>query len=86
MWAKGAKEESLGFLRRFASSLFQDIQVSSAQMSTVAEASEERPIELSTLLARCYCKIGDWQMQLGEDWGDVSRFGILLFASILLPW
>ena len=84
MWAKGDKGESLNFLRQFASSLFQDIQVASAQISAEAEASEERLTELSKLLARCYRKIGDWQIQLGEDWGDVSGFWILLFASILL--
>ncbi|KAI0040710.1 atypical/PIKK/FRAP protein kinase [Auriscalpium vulgare] len=75
MWASGTKDESLNFLRQFAASLSRDLQ---------SETAERRPgvprhklDELSRLLARCYFKLGEWQMELKDDWGTRNVKDIL---------
>jgi serine/threonine-protein kinase mTOR len=69
MWATGAKDESLNFLRQFSTSLARDVmQETNAQRSGV---SKSKMAELSKLVARCYYKQGEWQAALKDDWSSV---------------
>ena len=68
MWANGAREESLDFLRKFTSSLARDLHP-----DTAAQTASKKLDELSRLLARCCFKQGQWQVDMYEDWSDVSR-------------
>ncbi|KAH7926057.1 FAT-domain-containing protein [Leucogyrophana mollusca] len=68
MWATGAKEDSLKFLRQFSASLAKDLQIESKD-SQHPGVGKQKLDELSLLLARCYFKQGQWQVELGEDWG-----------------
>lgn len=73
MWATGAKEESLNFLRSFSASLARDLQAESSEHAQRSGVSKQKLAELSKLLARCYFKQGEWQVDLKEDWGTVSK-------------
>jgi FKBP12-rapamycin complex-associated protein len=78
MWATGAKDETLGFLRNFSTNLAQDIQTEKTAQAQRANVSRQKLDELSRLLARCYFKQGEWQVALKDTWGEVSenpRFG-----------
>lgn len=72
MWASGAHEESLHFLRQFSASLSKDLAAESSDHVQRPNVSKEKLTEISRLLARCYFKQGSWQAELKEDWGSVS--------------
>ena len=72
MWATGAKEESLNFLRHFSTSLARDVmQETNAQTQRPGGVSKSKMAELSKLVARCYYKQGEWQVALKDDWSSV---------------
>jgi FKBP12-rapamycin complex-associated protein len=77
MWATGAKEESLKFLRQFSASLSRDLQVENSEHAQRSGVSKQKLAEFSRLLARCYFKQGEWEMELKENWSSVSRFGLV---------
>ncbi|KAF9240696.1 phosphatidylinositol 3-kinase [Melanogaster broomeanus] len=60
MWASGSREQSLIFLRQFSTDLARDLQPG---------VSRHKLDDMSRLLARCYFKQGQWQVELREDWG-----------------
>ena len=72
MWANGSREDSLNFLRQFSTSLARDLQVETRELSQRPGVSKNKLDELSRLLARCYFKQGQWQVELKEDWDAVS--------------
>ncbi|KAL4065913.1 phosphatidylinositol 3-kinase [Scleroderma citrinum] len=72
MWASGAKEESLTFLRQFSGSVARDLQSETKEQSLRTNVGKQKLDELARLLARCYFKQGQWQLELKEDWGAVS--------------
>lgn len=82
MWSTGAREESLNFLRQFSASLARDLQVESKDHSQRSGVGKAKLDELSRLLARCYFKQGQWQVELKEDWGAVSA--LIPFPCLLL--
>ena len=72
MWACGAKGESLSYLRDFTANLAEDLG-----MATVDEhenlvlpdlRASPRLAEFARLLARCYFKLGEWQVALNDEW------------------
>jgi len=71
MWATGAKEESLGFLRHFSTSLARDIAQETSAQSQRSSVSKEKIEELSKLVARCFYKQGEWQCDIKPDWNSV---------------
>jgi hypothetical protein len=80
MWATGAKEESLNFLRQFSSSLSTDLQAEAGDAPSHSVALKHKLSELSKLLARCYFKVGEWQIEIADDWGSVCVFDTFQFA------
>lgn len=76
MWANGAKEESLSFLRQFSSNLSRDLQAEGGEIPS----HQHQLSELSKLLARCYFKTGEWQIKLADDWGSVGVFDTFHFT------
>lgn len=58
-WAKGDRDDSLDWLKTFTGRLTQDVQ------------GLPSPSDYPKLLARCHVKIGQWQVALGADVGDV---------------
>lgn len=77
MWANGSREDSLIFLRQFSASLARDLQVETKENSQRPGVNKHKLDELSRLLARCYFKQGQWQVELKEDWGEVGLLCIL---------
>ena len=73
MWATGAKDETLIFLRSFSENLGSDIQAEKVAQAQRASVSRQKLDELSRLLARCYFKQGEWQVALKDTWGEVSE-------------
>lgn len=71
MWASGSKEESLTFLRSFATSLSRDLETETTQRGQRSGVSKQKLDELARLLARCYFKQGEWQMELSDNWATV---------------
>ena len=71
MWATGAQEESLEFLRKFTASLARDLQPEGGDHIPNA-ATKKKLDELSRLLARCFFKQGQWQVAMHDEWGNVS--------------
>ncbi|KAG5734545.1 Phosphatidylinositol 3-kinase tor2 [Termitomyces sp. T112] len=69
MWATGAREESLGFLRQFSASLSRDLAVETGDNPIHVDVPKHKLTELSKLLARCYFKTGQWQVELADNWG-----------------
>ncbi|KAF9561208.1 phosphatidylinositol 3-kinase [Agrocybe pediades] len=77
MWATGAKDESLGFLRQFSSSLARDIAQETNATSQRSSVSKEKIDELSKLVARCFYKQGEWQCDMRPDWNSRNADDIL---------
>ncbi|KAH9072320.1 atypical/PIKK/FRAP protein kinase [Lactarius deliciosus] len=77
MWASGSKEESLTFLRTFATSLSRDLETETTQRGQRSSVSKQKLDELARLLARCYFKQGEWQMELSDNWATRNVKDIL---------
>ncbi|XP_006461841.1 hypothetical protein AGABI2DRAFT_151460 [Agaricus bisporus var. bisporus H97] len=82
MWAqsKESRHESLEFLRRFTEELAHDLSQEVSENShhrLATPLSKQKLTELSKLLARCYYKQGEWQTQLGVNWGTRNTEEIL---------
>ncbi|KAN0137000.1 atypical/PIKK/FRAP protein kinase [Lactarius tabidus] len=77
MWASGSKEESLNFLRSFAASLSRDLETETTQRVQRSGVSKQKLDELARLLARCYFKQGEWQMELSDNWATRNVKDIL---------
>lgn len=73
MWANGSRDDSLNFIRQFAISLSRDLATESAEHPQRAAVPKTKLEELSRLLARCYFKQGEWQVEMREDWESVSN-------------
>ena len=86
MWATGAREESLNFLRQFSTSLSRDLQAETGETPLHSSVPKQKLSELSKLLARCYFKTGEWQVELADDWGSVSSLGSLSNADVLISF
>jgi serine/threonine-protein kinase mTOR len=71
MWATGARDESLRFLRQFSSSLARDLQSENNEQAQRPGVSKQKYDELSRLLARCYFKQGEWQVEMKDNWDEV---------------
>lgn len=71
MWATGLKDESLSFLKHFTLNLVRDVTNEMSAQSQRPSVSKQKMEELSKLVARCYYKQGEWQMELRDDWGSV---------------
>ncbi|KAG6820409.1 hypothetical protein H0H93_000916 [Arthromyces matolae] len=77
MWASGATQESLGFLRQFSASLSRDLAVETGDNPVHVDVPKRKLDELSKLLARCYFKTGQWQVELADNWGERNVEDIL---------
>ncbi|KAF8892145.1 phosphatidylinositol 3-kinase [Infundibulicybe gibba] len=82
MWATGAKEDSLKFIRHFSASLSRDLQSEPNDHTQRSGVSQQKLAELSKLLARCYFKQGDWQVALKDDW-NARNIDEILHAYLL---
>ena len=71
MWASGNKEDSLNFMQQFSTNLAKDIKVEGSDRAQRPSVPKQKLNELSRLLARCYFKLGQWQMELTDNWGTV---------------
>ncbi|KAE9399554.1 phosphatidylinositol 3-kinase [Gymnopus androsaceus JB14] len=67
MWATGHQQESFAYLKEFSTKVTNDMLDNDHQRSS---SMKQRSDHLSRLLARCYFKLGDWQVQLNENWGS----------------
>ena len=72
MWACGAHAESLSYLRDFTASLAEDLGLAGVDENgslVVPDVSAApRMADFARLLARCYFKLGEWQVTMNEDW------------------
>jgi FKBP12-rapamycin complex-associated protein len=80
MWASGSKEESLNFLRSFATNLSRDLEAETTQRGQRSSVSKQKLDELARLLARCYFKQGEWQMEISDSWTTVRETRALILA------
>ncbi|KAL0577906.1 phosphatidylinositol kinase-related protein kinase tor1, partial [Marasmius crinis-equi] len=67
LWASGAQEESLNYLRQFSNKVARDLQT---ELEHPRNPSKQRNEQLIKLLARCYFKLGEWQVQRNDSWGS----------------
>jgi hypothetical protein len=81
MWASGSKEDSLNFLRSFATNLSRDLEAETTQRGQRSSVSKQKLDELARLLARCYFKQGEWQMEISDCWSTV-RGTCTLFTAL----
>ncbi|GBE86637.1 Serine/threonine-protein kinase tor2 [Sparassis crispa] len=80
IWATGAREESLSYLRSFSANLSRALQSepgSHAQVDVPKRKIDEKMDELSRLLARCYFKQGEWEVALKDNWSTRNIKDIL---------
>lgn len=82
MWVKGSKQDSLDFLQKFTGSLASDVMRESNAQPARAGLTKQRIIELSKLVARCYLKQGEWQVELKNDWSSVCCGPFLWIISL----
>ena len=72
MWACGARSESLSYLREFTSNLAEDLGLAAvdehANLVLPDLRASPRLAEFARLLARCYFKLGEWQVALNDEW------------------
>ena len=72
MWANGERDEALRYLQKFSLDLTEIIR-----RSTVIRGPEQLPLHVEEayqkLLARCFLKSGQWQMELNPAWAEVCR-------------
>ena len=72
MWACGARVESLSYLRDFTSNLAEDLGMANVDergnLITPDTHASPRLAEFARLLARCYFKLGEWQVAMNEEW------------------
>lgn len=81
MWANGSRDESLQFLRHFATELQSDIVNHGPRVQNAVV--DKRENELPKLLARCFFKIAEWQMALVDDWTSVrDNFPLLINTHV----
>ena len=80
-WASGARDDSLNFLRQFSDNLARDLQSESRKRTGV---SKHKLHGISGLLARCYFKQGEWQVELKDDWGSVSNIAFTIAMLMLI--
>jgi serine/threonine-protein kinase mTOR len=69
IWASGAQEDSLRFLMKFTASLSRDLHPESGEVNTYS--GRQKFQDLSKLLARCWFKQGQWQVEMHDDWSQV---------------
>jgi FKBP12-rapamycin complex-associated protein len=84
MWASGSKEESLTFLRSFATSLSRDLETETTQRGQRSGVSKQKLDELARLLARCYFKQGEWQMELSDNWATVRAVHRIAYTNFII--
>lgn len=72
MWANGAREESLNFLKHFSESLSHDVMQETNGQTPRASVSKTKIAELSKLVARCFYKQGEWQSAMSGGVRDIS--------------
>lgn len=84
MWASGSKEESLNFLRSFAASLSRDLETETTQRGQRSGVSKQKLDELARLLARCYFKQGEWQMEISDNWATVRVVRVIAEANFIM--
>jgi serine/threonine-protein kinase mTOR len=70
-WASGAQEDSLRFLKSFTESLSQDLRPEFEEVHT--HSGRQRYQDLSKLLARCWFKQGQWQVEMHNGWSQVRH-------------
>jgi FKBP12-rapamycin complex-associated protein len=80
MWATGAKDESLNFLRQFTDNLAHDVKSESSLQSPRPGVSKQKIAELSKLIARCYYKQGEWETESHDEWKSVSYHSIITLS------
>lgn len=74
LWATGAREETLTFLKEFTGRIGAEIGLTAqTDMAAFPDQSKDGKLPLSTrLISRCYYKLGEWQTAMQTDWGSVS--------------
>lgn len=78
LWATGARDETLAFLRVFTGRLSSDLGLPTSDSNQGQRSHPSQELQMSgkvaeytKLLARCYYKLGEWQMTtIEEDWGS----------------
>ncbi|KAJ7180725.1 phosphatidylinositol 3-kinase [Mycena filopes] len=84
MWASGAQEQSLIFLRQFTGSIANDLEMEvSKEPDPRPVAINPRVTHLSKLLARCYFKLGEWEAELRPEWPSEHHYAELLHSYLL---
>ena len=63
----------MNFLRSFATNLSRDLEAETTQRGQRSSVSKQKLDELARLLARCYFKQGEWQMELSDSWATVRE-------------
>lgn len=63
-WAQGSKQNTLAWIQGFTLKLTADLGLESPDFVPAPEARNE----FTQLLARCYLKLGEWDVALREDW------------------
>ncbi|SCZ93158.1 BZ3500_MvSof-1268-A1-R1_Chr6-2g08497 [Microbotryum saponariae] len=88
MWATGAREETLGFLRTFTSQRSNEVGLTSNVLLPGSGSSSGNVSKDVRLLARLYYKLGEWQSAMQDNWGSDAITDILqsyLLATKLDP-
>lgn len=79
VWDAGDRENAFFQIKGFTKHLVDKLGLSTlSDINSKIESSRGDPekLKLVKLLARCYLKVGDWQVALQDDWNAVS--GLLM--------
>lgn len=85
MWADGAREKSLVWLRTFSGRLADDLGLTLSDTSDVIPdiSNLSKMSQYTDLLARCYLKQGFWEYTIKKSWTPVGLL-VLYHSSTLL--
>jgi FKBP12-rapamycin complex-associated protein len=73
LWATDPQERgrTINNLRLFADDLARDVKGRADRLISHPSFGSAKLDDLSQLLAKCYLKLGEWQVDIGSDWGEV---------------
>lgn len=74
LWATGAREETLAFLKEFTGRIASEVGLSTdTDLTKFTDPKDGKLADATRLIARCYYKLGEWQTAMQPDWGSVRN-------------
>ena len=73
LWASGSREQSFVKMKEFTKALMERLGIASFSTlkQKVETITDSDKVDMLKVVARCYLKLGEWQISLEEELNDV---------------